>query len=84
MRIKLLKTAAGPEGVNHAGDIIEVSREEGIEYLTSGSAILLESENDNQEPEKLSVEVVEKAFFEAETTDNSPIYKRRGRPPIKR
>jgi hypothetical protein len=74
MKVKLLKTMAGPDGCFHPGEVLTVSKNEGIELLTDGAAILLE---DEPEPE-----VAEK--YELEETAVFPTYKRRGRPPGKR
>ncbi len=69
----MLKTMAGPDGCFHPGDVLSVSKEEGIELLGSGSALLLE---DEIEIELATVEEVE----ETATT----FQRKRGRPPGKK
>lgn len=73
MIVRLLKTMAGPEGVWYPGDQLHVSKLEGVQLLTSGSAELIEDDRDE----------IERAIVEdAIQTAEAPQARRRGRPAI--
>ena len=73
MKIKMLKTMAGPDGCFHPGDVLSVSKAEGIELLGSGAALLLD---DEAELEIANIE---------EPEETATIFqRRRGRPPGKK
>jgi hypothetical protein len=68
MKIKMLKTMAGPDGCG-PGAILEVPREEGIALIESESALILEDE----------IFETADSSEEIETTE-APQARRRGRP----
>ena len=67
MRVKLLSTMAGPDGVNHPGDIVDLPEEEARQLIDNGQA-----DDASGIPEPVVERAVDIPAEERETADKPP------------